>query len=382
MVSSGSPSADANSPTLFLESYASGTSQGNHRVPERTINEHTVQLPDLFSSLMAIKPAVNPNYHEVKAKGNSWVIKNFHVNDDWAARFSMIEFPYMCSMWAPYCDEDHLQLVVDWNNWLQVFIFDDEFDEGRLSKDPVAAQMELDKFLAIMDSSRPSRSLEEDPLGYLFQTIWDRVKMWSPQVMMGSIADIAAAMQQRVRDVHRYYFDGLLRQVRDAYDQRVLTQDTQEHILNRRRTVAVYPTIVICEVALGIQLPQEFIDHPCYEQLVHISTEIVILDNDILSYKKDREQGVDQNLIMLLKEQGLFMQQAVDEIGHLLNVRYKRWYAALANMPILGEKSDRQVLKFVELCQNVAVGSLYWSFRTGRYSGLDDAYNNRLLRID
>jgi hypothetical protein len=75
MVSSGSPSADANSPTSFLESYASGTSQGNHRVPERTINERTVQLPDLFSSLMAIKPAVNPNYHEVKAKGNSWVIK-------------------------------------------------------------------------------------------------------------------------------------------------------------------------------------------------------------------------------------------------------------------------------------------------------------------
>jgi hypothetical protein len=151
--------------------------------------------------------------------------------------------------------------------------------------------MELDKFLAIMDSSRPSRSLEEDPLGYLFQTIWDRVKMvrcdsfipstyklirtyqWSPQGktgrgipriirtsfppidMMGSIADIAAAMQQRVRDVHRYYFDGLLRQVRDAYDQRVLTRDTQEHILNRRRTVAVYPTIVICECVTWITTP-------------------------------------------------------------------------------------------------------------------------------
>lgn len=51
------------------------------------------------------------------------------------------------------------------------------FDEGRLSKDPAAAQKELDKFLAIMDSTRASSSVEEDPLGYLFQTIWDRVKM-------------------------------------------------------------------------------------------------------------------------------------------------------------------------------------------------------------
>jgi hypothetical protein len=63
---------------------------------------------------------------------------------------------------------------------------------------------------------------------------------------------------------------------------------------------------------------------------------------------------------MLLKEQGFSMQQAVDEIGNLLSVRYKRWYTALANMPIWGRETDRQVLKFVELCQNVAVGSLYW----------------------
>lgn len=69
---------------------------------------------------------------------------------------------------------------------------------------------------------------------------------------------------------------------------------------------------------------------------------------------------MDQNLIMLLKEQGFSMQQAVDEIGNLLSVRYKRWYTALANMPIWGRETDRQVLKFVELCQNVAVGSLYW----------------------
>jgi hypothetical protein len=45
------------------------------------------------------------------------------VNDDWAARFSRIEFPYMCSMWAPYCNEDHLQLVVDWNNWVRAYIY-------------------------------------------------------------------------------------------------------------------------------------------------------------------------------------------------------------------------------------------------------------------
>lgn len=136
MVLSGSLPVDASSSPSLLASHASRITQG----ASRTVNERTVHLPDLFSSIMAIKPAVNPNYHEVKAKGNSWVIKYVHirngpchifihfafrafrVDDEWAARFSMIEFPYMCSMWAPYCDEDHLQLVVDWNNWVRVYI--------------------------------------------------------------------------------------------------------------------------------------------------------------------------------------------------------------------------------------------------------------------
>lgn len=59
-------------------------------------------------------------------------------------------------------------------------------------------------------------------------------------------------------------------------------------------------------------------------------------------------------------EQGLSMQLAVSRIGTMLDECYKRWYIALANMPILGEEIDRQVLKFADACRNVALGNLYW----------------------
>jgi len=58
--------------------------------------------------------------------------------------------------------------------------------------------------------------------------------------------------------------------------------------------------------------------------------------------------------------QGLSTQQAVDQIGAMIDECYKRWYTALANMPIWGENVDRQVLKFVDACRNVALGNLYW----------------------
>lgn len=34
-----------------------------------------VHIPDLFSSIMATKPAVNPNYFQVKADGDRWISK-------------------------------------------------------------------------------------------------------------------------------------------------------------------------------------------------------------------------------------------------------------------------------------------------------------------
>ena len=54
------------------------------------------------------------------------------------------------------------------------------------------------------------------------------------------------------------------------------------------------------------------------------------------------------------------MQSAVDRLGSMLDECYKRWYIALANMPVLGEEIDRQVLKFADACRNVALGNLYW----------------------
>lgn len=83
--------------------------------------------------------------------------------------------------------------------------------------------------------------------------------------------------------------------------------------------------------------------------------------NDVLSYRKDLELGVDHNLISLLMERDhLTIQQAFDRIGDMTNECYRRWYLALADLPSYGEKIDREVMKFVEICRAMAQGNLYW----------------------
>ncbi|KAJ5104431.1 Presilphiperfolan-8-beta-ol synthase [Penicillium alfredii] len=298
--------------------------------PAQSSSEHLVYLPDLFSSIMAVKPTLSPHYHDAKAEADSWIQRTLHADDNWAAKNSRVNFAYMSSIWAPTCDKD-------------------EFDEGHLSHDPAAQQQELDRTMAIMEGTRSRVSRDEDELGYVFQSAWDRVKERSSEVT-----------QQRYRDMHRGFFDGILKQVEHIHEQRVFTRNVDEYMDMRRRTIGVHPVIVLCECVLGIHIPSNVVTHPSLEELGELSADLVMLVNDLVSYKKDLEQGVDHNLIVLLTARGLSRQQAVDEIGSMLDARYRRWYAVLADMPIWGEEIDRQVIRYSEICRNIALGSLYW----------------------
>ncbi len=87
--------------------------------------------------------------------------------------------------------------------------------------------------------------------------------------------------------------------------------------------------------------------------------------NDIASFKKDQALGVEFNIVKVLLSSaggGMSVQQAMDTIDGMLNNCYRRWYSALAEMPIWGEETDYQVLRYVEICRDVALGCLHWRY--------------------
>ncbi|PKX94108.1 terpene synthase family protein [Aspergillus novofumigatus IBT 16806] len=305
-----------------------------------------VFVPDMFSSIMAAKPVVNPYYHEVKPKADAWITRIIFADQQRASRNSRVDLCFLASIWAPYCDDEALRMMVDWNHW--VFLFDDQFDEGHLSTDLQAAQDEIDRTMAIMSDTEPPVSTPSDTFSRRHGTL-----------------------QIRWKEMHKRFFDGLIAQVKVMQEQRTFSRDVKEYMNMRRLTIGAYPAIALTEYGLGIDLPNCIVDHPSLQECICISADLVLLVNDILSYKKDLKLGVDHNLITLLQEKGLSMQKAIDGISDMLNDCYKRWYTALANLPVWGEETDRQVLKFVDACRNVALGNLYWSFKTGRYLGAE-----------
>ena len=70
--------------------------------------------------------------------------------------------------------------------------------------------------------------------------------------------------------------------------------------------------------------------------------------------------GVTHNIIALFRDQGLSQQAAYDSVDVLLRQRYRRWYLALSELPVFGEKHDIEVQKYVKSCQDVVLANLNW----------------------
>ncbi|KAK3354057.1 isoprenoid synthase domain-containing protein [Lasiosphaeria hispida] len=312
---------------------------------------------------MAAEPQINPHYTKVKTQADAWITRVMKKDEAWAARNASVDLAFLASCWAPGAGDEGLRVVVDWNHW--VFLFDDrrrndpgfgtglmraEFDEGHLRNDLAAARREINMMLAVMDGLL--RVQEEDAVRFVFQTVCDRVGKQS-----------SLDLQKCWKTMHQRYFDGLLQQVEDTQAQLSHTRSIQQYMDMRAHTIGVYPAIALALYAAGVDLPERVLQHPCLQECMRISAELVTLVNDIASFQKDLMLNVELNIIILVRRngKGINTQKAVDEIGVMIKACYQRWHHALAGMPTWGEKIDREVCNFVDLQD----GPVSWRPRNG-----------------
>ncbi|KAI2765398.1 hypothetical protein DTO012A8_9382 [Penicillium roqueforti] len=202
---------ETSSPLPSSASSFSDITYGADLKPSEVLKSQVVFVPDLFSSIMAVEPVVNPNYHKV-------------------------------------------------------FLFDDQFDEGHLSRDPEAAQEEINRTLEIMEDTQPPVRWDDNPIRFVFQTTWDRLKQ-----------RCGRDQQQRWKYMHRHFFDGLLKQVKVMHSHQALGRDVQEYMDMRRGTIGAYPAIALTEYAIGINLPPEVMSNSSLEECMCISADLVLL---------------------------------------------------------------------------------------------------------
>ncbi|KAM7194816.1 Isoprenoid synthase domain containing protein [Rhypophila sp. PSN 637] len=379
-----SPCTPRSPPSLAGDSDVVATPNTSTPPNEKDLAEPFVRIPDMFISIMSTEARVNVHYEKLKQERDAWIADMMNQDSTWAGRNSKVDLAYLACIWSPDASEEDMRIIMDWNHW--VFLFDDQFDEGHLRSDPVAAAEECDKNMAILEQTdgdlyNNSDKLirrEDNPIQWVFQDIWHRLRKRSCE-----------EMQRHWKFTHRRYFDGLVEQARLEKEGTTRDITVEEYMNLRTLTIGVYPAIALTEFGFGIRVPDEVFHHPSMQKCMRLSAEMAVLVNDITSYRKDLNLGVDLNIFRCLMNKpvdggfcGYYTgQQVMDAVGQMSHECYRSWYLTLADLPYWDEETDRAALKFVDACKNVALGNLYWSFRTGRYFGQSHGREVRDTRI-
>ncbi|GFF32970.1 presilphiperfolan-8-beta-ol synthase [Aspergillus udagawae] len=327
---------------------------GEKRTP--TQDTHIpVHLPQLFVLFLSENTVVNPHYEEVRKESEEWLANECSFDERSRRILSKTDFSYFCSVAAPDAGPEELRTVCDWGNW--VFPFDDMFDNGGLKDNPARAQQLIDSLLAGMReeyAQLPSGGYS--PLVRVHNTVWQRVAQASP---VGVRRRFAASMGE--------YCKGSIEQVHMCSTGRYPSLD--EMLALRRQSAGVAPLFALVEYAHKLDIPDHVFECRSIKEIERIGVDLVLLQNDILSYCKEEKEGVTHNVVAICRHSGMPAQMAFNYIGNMLVARYRDWYLALAELPSWGEHVDAQVQQYIRGVQNVVMANLNWSFRSGRYFG-------------
>ncbi|KAH7207027.1 Presilphiperfolan-8-beta-ol synthase [Fusarium oxysporum] len=296
---------------------------------------------------MSETPMVSPRHFKVKAAADAFIADYLKMEKHEAEKNRKADFCFCASAMASHADAEALRTMVDWLNWIFYF------DEGQLDRDPVAAEKEIRHTFAVLEGGAETPDREQYPMRYLFRNIWDRVKKAGlpKELLYGALLSASAT--------------------RDGDGQ---PRTEEDYIRMRRRTVGGYPCISLIAYAHNVNLPQEAFEHTSVQECIAVGCELAWIHNDIVSYKKDVKSGIEHNIVTVLKKNGFTTQQAMDRAGELQDECYRRWYLALTSMPVWGEATDREVLRYIEACHSFPLGDLLWSFQTDRDLGATEGY--------
>ncbi|KAK6342324.1 hypothetical protein TWF718_007727 [Orbilia javanica] len=293
--------------------------------------ELLLKLPTIFHPCFHPVRGLNRNRYYTKAKSierAEWVSKAFGFSAEAKKKFTDADFPLVAAYWAPDASEDRYWTVVDFMDW--VFIFDDQFDEGHLCGDYMAAVSGALSTLAIFEENTAPITIEQDPLNYLFQRLWNAIK--------------AARFKEGTREylmglIHEVFSTRISEPEKDPYGASAIDQ----FLVHRKRAVGGW--------ADGIQIPESVSRHPLIVELREIATTAMAIHNDILSATKEmhidfpinsKAEGEESNIVIKYWLQGYSMQEAIDESGKRLYDSYDQWQSKLAELRALALKWDQE----------------------------------------
>ncbi|KAI0062662.1 terpenoid synthase [Artomyces pyxidatus] len=291
---------------------------------------------------------LNPHYPEVKAESAAWA-RSFGA------------FSPKAQDAYDRCDFTRVRTGCDLMNMF--FVFDEYSDVSPVEEVQIQADI-------IMDALRNPHTPRPDGEwvgGEVTRQFWEL-----------AIKTASAQSQKRFIRGFDLYTRAVVQEAADRGHNRI--RSIQDYLETRRDTVGTKPSFAILE--LGMDLPDEAMEHPVIQELTIVATDMIFLVNvstavlpvmtedDLASYNVEQAHGGNHNIItIVMHEEKTDIKGATDWVVRYHKTLETRFMELYEQVPKFGEPVDSQLALYVDGLGNWIRANDEWNFESERYFG-------------
>ncbi|KAF7341630.1 Terpene cyclase [Mycena sanguinolenta] len=334
-------------------------------MPEPTSTEFI--LPNTMADWPWLR-RINPHFETVKAESEAW-FRNFNAFSPKAQKaFEKCDFCRLASLAYPALNKQRLRTGCDL--MMLFFTFDEYTDVLPAPEVRRYADIVMD---ALKNPTKP-RPEGEHVVGEVARQFW----------ALG-IQSATPLAQKHFLNTFEDYIYSVVDQASDRDNERI--RGSEEYMTLRRRTIGLHPSYPMQE--LGMDLADEIWNHPVVDELRRIAVDIVLLDNDICSYKKELAQDdatvcymcfsyiqlfsepsfpTQHNIVtIIMHEKTTDVRGAMEWVATRRKALTSQFIALYKKVP--WDDTDAQIREYVEGIANWPRANDSWIFESGRYFG-------------
>ncbi|KAJ3499352.1 hypothetical protein NLG97_g390 [Lecanicillium saksenae] len=289
-----------------------------------------LKIPDTMALFPWNEKRVNPLRHEVVAESSAWIARFDSFESDTKRKLVEEDFGLLASLVS--------------------------FNASKDDKTSYEITQLNAVILDALHNPAKTRPSGEWPGGELARQFWERT--------------IKVASQSAQRQFLRTFEEWLESVVEQARDRET---DNKRDILSymklRRITVGLLPSLSV--VGLEMELPDEALYHSTIQKMSEYCADLIAIDNDIVSYPKEKAAGDDQhNLVSLARDKfSLDDQSAINWTAGFHNSIVRELAHLLENRPRFEPSIDRLLNEYIDGMGNWVFSNYIWSFESRRYFG-------------
>ncbi|KAJ7367926.1 isoprenoid synthase domain-containing protein [Mycena albidolilacea] len=324
------------------------------------------RIPDLLETVSTYRKPLNTNFDALDAGFQKWIDDAAFLSTSHKKSWKHAELPLLIARAFPDADAPHLQVSLE--SMMMFLILEQLTDTPATS---IVSKKWAHEFVEALQQAEAPQTKKEGPAAVLQLLGTKVISAIDPPYRPGYIASnvlLAEGVVQEALD-------------REQYDEKnPISLET--YLTTRRKSIGILPFHDLARWAWKLDFPDgsHVLENPHIQLMVQASVDLVLLANDIYSYRKEYlEDGAKHNYVTVAMHDPSTPIKAGD-IQAAIDYTVTQFAAALArykeNQALLpfGNDADlsAKVERYSELMMDSVAGNIEWSVACKRYSLFPD----------